>query len=103
MLVSLRCLPFLAVAGVNGGRANYRHVCEADNDEESKEGPVDPSKSHDAGNYATSLCAPAAQANVCEFVREDRRADKVQHPDDDIEEVLNGIRGCNSARLNTKE
>jgi hypothetical protein len=75
-------------------------VCEADDDKESNEGPVDPSKGHDAGKNATSLCAPAALANVGEFVRENRRADKVQHPEDDVKEVLNGIRSCNSACLN---
>ncbi len=78
-------------------------MCETDNDEEGKEGPVDPSKSHDASNNTTSFRASATRANVGEFVREDRVADKVQHPYDDVEEVLNGIRSCNSACLNPKE
>ncbi len=76
---------------------------ETDDDKESDEGPVDPSKSHDAGKNATSLLALAARANVGEFMREDRRADKVQHPDYGVEEVFNGIGSCNSACLSPKE
>lgn len=102
-LASLRNFPLLAIARVSHRRTSRRHVCETDDNEERKKCPVDPRKGHDTGDDSTCLRAPAAGADVGELVREDGGADEVQHPDDDVEKVFDGIGSCNAARLDRQE
>lgn len=78
-------------------------MCETDDNEERNKRPVNPCKGHDTGENSTCFRAPAASADVRELVREDGVADEVQHPDDDVEKVFNGVRSCNAARLDRKE
>lgn len=76
---------------------------ETDDNEESKERPVDPRKGHDTGKDSARLRAPATSADVGELVGEDGGADEVQHPENDVEKVFHRIRSCNAACLSRKE